>query len=303
MNKQTLESFDRCGKSSDSLVTFFAVPDMDRLVHLGESDRSEVMDFLNRRPVHTVVMAGFITDNGFESKYNRGRFFGYRSEDGQLEGVALIGHSTLIEARSEEALRAFAIQARNSEIPINVMMSEGRAIEKFWEYFRTEGAEPKHVYTEQLFEIGFPFLVTDCEYDIVEAHVEDLNVVAEAHAEVAFLESGVNPLEDDPEGFLDRCLRRIEQGRTFVAYIDGEVAFKADVVAESEVVVYLEGVWVSEKMRGCGIGSKCLAKLSSMLLKNSNNVCLLSNLEFKAAHRSFEKAGYRVADECTTIFV
>jgi hypothetical protein len=33
------------------------------------------------------------------------------------------------------------------------------------------------------------------------------------------------------------------------------------------------------------------------------NVCLLSNVEFKGAHRSFMKAGMRHTDACTTLFV
>lgn len=288
---------------SDGTATVYSVPDMERLVLLTAKNMQEVIDFLNVRPVHTVVMSSFLADNGFESKYNRGRFYGYRGTDGELEGVALIGHTTLIEARSDKALRAFAIKARGSEIPIHVMMSEGRVIEKFWDYFRPKGAEPRLVLTEQLFETSFPFPLQDCEFEIKKATAEYLETVAEAHAEVAFIESGVDPLVRDREGFLDRSLRRIEQGRTFVAFENGEVIFKADIVAESSDVTYLEGVWVSEKMRGQGIGPKCLSKLTAALLEDTNNVCLLSRVEFQGAHRSFVKAGYRATDCCTTIFV
>src|SRR3982750_4150276 len=74
---------------------------------LGETDSEEVISFLNIRPVHTVVMASFIRDNGIVSELNRGTFYGYRNQEGDLEGVALIGHSTLIESRSENAMIAF----------------------------------------------------------------------------------------------------------------------------------------------------------------------------------------------------
>ena len=66
-----------------------------------DEDRTEVLAFLRIRPVHTVVMASFINDNGLESDLNRGAFFAYRDEAGKLEGVALLGHTTLIEARSD----------------------------------------------------------------------------------------------------------------------------------------------------------------------------------------------------------
>ena len=54
------------------------------------------------------MMAGFIRDNGVVSPLNRGTFYACRDVAGRLEGVAHIGHATLVEARSEAALSAFA---------------------------------------------------------------------------------------------------------------------------------------------------------------------------------------------------
>lgn len=303
MRLQTIERVDYRKSDQPIHVAPISVPDLSRLEVLEEKNRKEVLEFLNVRPVHTVVMASFLADNGFESEHNRGRYFGYRNENGKLEGVALIGHSTLIEARSEEALVAFAIEARRSETPINLMMSEGRVIERFWNFYKENGAEPRHVFTERLFELNFPFLVQNCEWNIRTAKAEEIDQIAEAHAEVALIESGVNPLEKDPDGFLKRCMRRIEQGRTFVVFEDGKLLFKADIVAETDNVIYLEGIYVSPEMRGKGVGPRCLSKLSTMLLDRVENICMLSNLKFESAHRSFEKAGYQSTDCCTTIFV
>lgn len=47
-------------------------------------------------------MTSFINDNGIESELNRGKFYGYCNVYGEFEGVALIGHSTLGEARSDK---------------------------------------------------------------------------------------------------------------------------------------------------------------------------------------------------------
>jgi len=60
---------------------------------------------LAERPLHTVCIAGFIRDNGLESPLNRGRFYACRNSEGLLEGVALIGHATLIEARTTRAMK------------------------------------------------------------------------------------------------------------------------------------------------------------------------------------------------------
>lgn len=280
-----------------------AAPRADSLQLLTEANRAEVLEFLRKRPVHTVVMMSFIQDNGLVSADNRGRFYGYRSLEGTLEGIALIGHTTLIESRSEEALMAFALAAKVSETPIHILMSDGDTTERFWKYFACEDQKPRLVCTELLFELNFPFLVQDCKWDIRPASAGELEPIAEAHAEVAFIESGVNPLEKDREGFLERTLRRIEKERTFVVFDNGKLIFKADIIAETGDVIYLEGIYVAPEYRGQGVASSCLSKLSLELLNRVSHISLLSNVDFKNAHRSFLKAGYTNTDRCQTIFV
>lgn len=278
-------------------------PNLARVRELGNDDTREVIAFLNKRPVHTVVMTSFIIDNGIESVLNRGKFYGYRDMEGTLEGVALIGHSTLVDARSDAALKALAFIARSSETPINLIMSDGEDALRFWNFFAVGPRCPRLTCTELLFEVGFPFLVQDCKWEIRNAGIEDLQQVAEAQAVVALMESGVDPMERDPEGFLKRVARRIEQGRVFAVTENGKLVFKADIIAETAEVIYLEGIYVSEEYRGRGVGSGCLAKLSLDLLKRSQNICLLSNISFDDVHKTFLKAGYQQMGQCTTLFV
>lgn len=278
-------------------------PDIANVVELKNEDRNEMLAFLNYRPVHTVVMTSFIQDNGVKSGLNRGKFFGYYNNAGKLEGVALIGHTTLVEARSENALKALAFKARSSETPIHLIMSSGQEAEEFWHYYGDGTREPRLTCTELLFELHFPFLVPDCDREIREATLDELEQVAEAQAAIAFMESGVDPMERDREGFLKRCARRIEQGRTFVVVEDRKLVFKADIVAETSETVYLEGVYVAPEFRGQGVGSSCLAELTLDILKRVPNVCMLSNINFIEAHLSYIKAGFRNTDFCTTLFV
>jgi GNAT superfamily N-acetyltransferase len=280
-----------------------AVPELNRLNMLTEANRQEALEFLAMRPVHTVVMTSFIRDNGMESADNRGKFYGYRNSRGKLEGIALIGHTTLIESRSADSLTAFAIAAKTSETPIHILMSDGRTTEIFWNDFAGAGQKPRLVCTELLFEISFPFPVQDCKWEIRLAKEDEIEQIAEAHAEVALIESGVNPLEKDREGFLKRTLRRIEKERTFVVFENGKLVFKADIIAETGETAYLEGIYVAPEYRGQGVASSCLSELSRELLNRVQHICLLSNVEFKNAHRSFLKAGYKNTDCCQTIFV
>jgi uncharacterized protein len=280
-----------------------SAPDLSRICRLTNDQQSEVMSFLSLRPVHTVVMKSFIIDNGMESDLNRGTFYGYRNADGILEGVALIGHSTLVEARTDRAMHALAVSAQHSETRINLIMSDGEAAESFWSYFSKDGSEPRLRCIEELFELSFPVLVRKCTWEVRFAEPDELERIAEAQAEIALLESGVDPMARDREGFLKRVARRIEQKRIFVVVQDGQLLFKADVVAQTDDVAYLEGVYVHPDHRGEGIGSDCLSEVGLRLLNEVQNVCLLSNVEFNGAHSSFLKAGFTNTDQCTTLFV
>jgi GNAT superfamily N-acetyltransferase len=277
-------------------------PDLSRAFELKIEDESETLRFLNVRPVHTIVMASFILDNGIESKLNRGKFYGYRNANGELEAIALIGHTTLVEARSDESLKALALVARRSRTPIHLIMSSSNAAEDFWRYYGDGFHEPRLTCTEFLFEVGFPFPVPHCDLEVRPAQSAELTEIAEAHASIAFMESSVDPMQKDREGFMNRVLRRIEQNRVYVVYEGDKLVFKADIIAETADVIYLEGIYVAPEYRGKGIGSSCLAKLTLHLLKRVQNVCLLSNINFIDAHMTYLKAGFRHTDSCTTLF-
>ena len=284
-------------------AAMFTAADVSRVRELTEAETAEALAFLSVRPVHTVVMTSFINDNGVRSELNRGKFFGSRNAEGKLEGIALIGHTTLIEARTEQALAAFAETAKSSETPIHLIMSHGAAAESFWNYYSNGLTTPRLTCVEKQFEVSFPFAVSKSNNGVRPAKVEELLPIAEAQAEVAFMESGVDPMLKDREGFLKRVLRRIEQGRVFVVFEGDKLVFKADIIAETGDVAYLEGVYVAPSHRGRGVGSACLAELTVELLGRVSNLCLLSNVGFEEAHRSYFRAGYRVTDQCTTLFV
>jgi len=267
------------------------------------SDEAEVLRFLAVNPVQTVVMSSYIADNGIESELNRGTFYGHRASDGELDGVALIGHSTLVEARSDEAMTALAFAAKKTDVPVHLIMSSGDDAQVFFDQMTDGISEPRLRCVEERFEAAFPFAVQSCEYKVGNADMSQLEAVAKAQAEIAFIECGVDPMLRDREGFLKRVARRIDQNRVFSVVEDGKLVFKADVIAETDETIYLEGIYVDPDLRGKGVGSRCLAALTVQLLSRVPNICLLSNVDFFNAHKSFQKAGSRRTGQCTTLFV
>jgi predicted GNAT family acetyltransferase len=269
---------------------------------LTAEQQSEVLAFLAQRPIHTVAMVGFIKDNGMESPLNRGTFYGCRNQNGDLEGVALIGHAILMETRTTRAVHAFAHIAQNLNTG-HMIMGEQQQVEEFWECYATQGQEFRLACRELLYELRWPAEVRDKVPGLRRATLEDLPLVMPVQAQMAKEESGVDPMESDPKGFKQRCQRRIELGRTWVLVKDGQLIFKVEVVSDTPDLAYLEGVWVNPALRGQHNGVRCLSDVCYRLLRDKTSVCLLVNVENEAGQAMYKRAGFRLQSTYDTIFL
>lgn len=246
-------------------------------------------------------MSGLIRDNGIVSPLNRGWFYVYRSWRGVIEGVALIGHVTLVEARSRAALEAFAFAARKSS-NVNVIIAETDQTELFWRHYQPGGQRPRRLCRELLFEQRAPLERRKPVNGLRQATPADLSSVMQVQAEMAFAESGVNPMQFDPEGFRQRCARRIEQGRVWVWVEGGRLIFKADIIADTPEVNYLEGVWVNSQERRQGYGLRCMSHLAEKLLTKTKSITVLVNQRAWESHAFYRRAGYRFSSYYDTIY-
>lgn len=273
-----------------------------RLQSLQDAAHAEVLAFLERRPIHTAYLSGLIRDNGLESPLNRGTFFAYRNQARQIEGVALIGHATLMETASDQALEAFARQAQQCK-SVHLIMCEENRIEKFWDHYAADGQQMRRACREMLFELRWPVETSQPVVNLRLATIADLDLLVPVHADLAFGESGVDPRQQDSQGFLERYARRIQQGRTWVLIENGKLIFKAEVVAETPTTSCIEGVWVSPEMRGIGYGRRCMSQLARMLLWRTKSLCLFVNDENEDAQRFYKQVGYHLRSVYDTIFL
>ena len=288
-------------ESEASSLNAFARDESCVVGELTAADEPEVFEFLSARTIHTVFMASLIRDNGLVSPHNRGSFYSCRDQYGRLEGVALLGHATLIEARSENALASFARLARNC-LNARLIRGEQETIHNFWKHYANSGQEPRLVCRELLFEQKAP-MTSEGAVDLRQGTLDDLDKVIAVNASMALQEAGTNPLQNDPGGFRSRTARRIEQGRIWVWMQDDRLMFKADVVGETPRVTYLEGIHVHAEERRRGYGLRCLSSLSSILLGHSESICLTVNENNKHAAKLYEKAGYQFHSHYETIYL
>jgi ribosomal protein S18 acetylase RimI-like enzyme len=277
------------------------VGETPRARELTDGAQAEVVAFLSRRPLHTFNLLGFVLDNGLVSPLNRGTFYAYRDEAGRLEGVALVGHVTLFEARTERAIAAFARVARG-RAGKHILLGEQEKVARFWNHYSRGGQPARLACRETLLESRGRARACEGVRDLRLAAPGDLELVVPVQAQLAFEESQIDPLEKDPAGFRERCARRIARGRTWVWTEGGRLIFKADILNETSEVTYLEGVWVNPQDRGRGLGLRCMSQLGRALLRRTRSITLFVNESNREALDFYRSAGYETRGCYDTIF-
>lgn len=288
-------------KNETTVASVRLVDQTGRVEPLKDTAFAEVLSYLEARPVYTAYLSGMIRDNGLQSPRNRGTFYGYRNPAGQLEGVALIGHATLLETSTDRAIEAFALTAQRCKT-VHMIMCEENRIGRFWDHYAGAGQQMRRACRELLFELRWPGEVSQVT-NLRQANVRDLSLLIPVHAEMAKGESGVDPRDSDPVGFVERYTRRIEQGRTWVLTEDRKLQFKADVVAETPETTYIEGVWVNPDARRQGYGRRCMSQLARMLLWRTKSICLFVNDENEDARSFYKDVGYHFRTVYDTVFL
>jgi uncharacterized protein len=270
---------------------------------LVQADCAEVLEFLAARPIHTVFMASLISDNGMASPTNRGSFYGCRNSKGKLDGVALIGHATLVETESADCIQAFADLAKDCST-LHVIRGEREIVSEFWSQF-AQGQRPARLLCrELLLELKKTPTDTEPVAGLRQATMSDLEMIMNVNASMAADDNGgVNPLTRDPEGFRARTARRIRKGRIWVWTKGQRLLFKTDVIGETPQASYLEGVYVDPGHRGKGYGFRCISQLASLLLARTDSVCLTVNEKSSQALTFYQRAGYEVASRYDTIYL
>lgn len=291
------------------MIKYESSPDSPHLMpgertcnQLQHGEEPEALRFLAERPIHTVFIATLMRDNGAVSPNNRGTFYVCRNRSNKIEGIALIGHATIVEARTDQAVAAFAQLAAHSQYAY-LIRGERHTVETFWRHYSEGGHQARLVCREMLFEKTERTLPFEPVADLRLATLQDTEQVVTINAALASEEGGINPLQRDPAGFRARMQRRITQKRIWVWMRDGKAIFKADVIGDMPKMAYLEGIHVHPDERKKGYGKRCLLQLSSILARPGRSVCLTINERRANAVAFYARAGFDYHSEYETIYL
>lgn len=269
---------------------------------LTEANQAALFSFLAPCSVDNIVMLSLICDNGLVSPFNRGTFYGAFDGQGLLMGVALIGHATLVETNVDAALTCFADLASGCSA-MHVIVGVPQKIKRFWNSYGNDDRSVRRRCSEVLFEQRPPVLQLETVPGLRCATLDDLAALLTVNAQMASAESGVDPLATDPKGFRRRLARRIEKGRVWIWTEAGRLLFKADLIAETPEVVYVEGVYVHPAERRKGYGRRCMSELAGSVLSRCGAIYVLVNEQNQASQEFFLSCGYQPRGSYDTLFV
>ncbi len=257
---------------------------------LREEDRARVLSLLEQDPVRSVILRGLILDFGMCAPELRGLFYGYFVNE-QLTGVALIGHQLIVFAE-DDALTSFAQKAVEVQARVHMILGPEQQVEKLWHVLSQYGRETRRMNTQRLYVCQQTKLPPE-HLQLLRANHAELDVVADASAEMAREASGVDPRQSDLAGFRHRVAERLERKRVWVKIMEGKVVFKADIFSDTPDTVYLEGIWTHPEYRNQGIAKSCVAELVHRLLSNHQTLCLFTDETEQAAQRVYEQVGFK----------
>ena len=268
---------------------------------LSSGTEGHVLSALSSDSLTNVIMRGFIFDNGLTNPLNRGEFYACRSEARGLEGVALIGHTTLFEAFTDDAIQAFAAVARR-ENSTHLLMGEHNAVARFWRHYAGNNQSPRLLCPILFLERREPFDQQTEVAGLRAATSDDLEHVVQAQAAMALEISGVDPLKKDAAGFRERYLRRIEKQRVWVVIENDRLLFKTDIIADTPEASYIEGVYVRPEERGKGFGRQCLTSLGRILLDRAKAIYLFVENQDQRTKSFYFKLGFTVAGQYELLY-
>ncbi|MCB9652998.1 MAG: GNAT family N-acetyltransferase [Deltaproteobacteria bacterium] len=281
------------------------------LLPLGARDIGAAMTFAAARPAECALIAGWIHDGGLTT--GRGSLFALRDEAGAISSLVFMSTSGILvpvlnthdDARIDaEAAEAAAKVATRIPGMLRVIVGRRSCTRSVWARLEGMGLRARmsrdqvgYVTDASTFERSAPRL------ELKAATKIHLDALVETSAAMAREEAQDDPQARNPSLFRARIEERMLLRRDLVFAPNGQLLFKCNISALSNITGQVEGIYTVPKHRGRGIGKRGTASATEWVLNHASAASLLVNDDNDVAIRMYESLGYRPVFESQTIFV
>jgi ribosomal protein S18 acetylase RimI-like enzyme len=265
------------------------VLDAGKLRPFTPEELPSLFSYLSSEAVRNLILIGFLRVS-LTSETQDGTFYGL-FRNGNLRGVGLLG-TVAAWAGGAEMARALGERSRDSGSgQVKLLVGLEREVESFLEASRDERAGRTETHLFYVLRRGDLNPEITSSISLHPAGPEEYDELFRIHNDL-YLELTSRPLPE-PATSAKRLLRRIQEGRVWVAGEGSQIQFKSDVASETDDAVLIESVWTRPDLRGGGIGSKALSHLCSHLLSTHPLVCLYFRKDQSRLKSFYERIGFR----------
>lgn len=148
----------------------------------------------------------------------------------------------------------------------DTITAEQEKVEEFRNHYGNQGQPIRLVCRKLLSQLKNPLDLRDEVKGLRLATLDDLYLVAPVNAKMAKQETGINPLVEDSEKFINGCARRIIKKQVWVLIENRELIFKAEIQAETLESIYLEKIYISPKQVKTRLAGRCFIRLCKFRL-------------------------------------
>lgn len=132
---------------------------------------------------------------------------------------------------------------------------------------------------------------------------DELDILLPACIAMYTEEVGVSPITRDAGRLYRlRVSELIATGRAFARIENGQVLFKAEIAAATRSACQVQGVWVPQALRGCGLGTAGTAAVVATALGEVAPVVSLYVNDYNApARAAYRRIGFRQIDSFMSV--
>jgi predicted GNAT family acetyltransferase len=263
---------------------------------LSNDDTAAALTFLRRDPLINVYLISRILEERFapstqtvEVRHNRDVVL----VASLATNVVVAGDRELPQDVTETAIAVIAERIITRMLPVRAIISPAHLVEMLWARLRTRLDPPTVVRMNQPVyamrgRLDYP--------DLKEARyttMRDLEALVPACAAMHREEVGIDPLDRDAAGYRERVRELVEQKRSVILVINGQIAAKCEYSAVTNETVQLMGVWTNPRFRRRGYARALLREVCGHCARKGKTVTLFVNDFNLPAIALYEDLGFQ----------
>jgi uncharacterized protein len=263
---------------------------------VADDDVASTLSFLRRDPLINVYLISRVLEERFSSSTQTVEVRHNREVvlvASLATNIVLAGDRELPQDVTETAIAVIAERILTRMLPVRAIISPAHLVEMLWLRLRTRLDPPTVVRMNQPVyairgRLDYPDL-KESRY----ATTRDLESLIPACAAMHREEVGIDPLERDAAGYRERVRELVEQKRSLIRVVDGQIAAKCEYSAVTNETVQLMGVWTNPRFRRHGHARALLREVCGHCARKGKTVTLFVNDFNYPAIALYERLGFQ----------